>query len=102
MLDIRSSLSSSTDRVEVHTNSCWLRRVCSSTVSEVSRIRWRICAADQRYNGSQDTTRCPAIVASALKLAGPSAHPRMREFTSCEDSANIRQYSSNERPHGTT
>src|SRR4051812_36248627 len=44
----------------------------------------------------------PAAVASALKLAGPSAHPRMRECRSSDDSANIRQYSSNDRPHGTT
>src|ERR1044071_2436758 len=52
--------------------------------------------------GSHDTTACPRAVASALKLAGPSAHPRMDDSRSASVSANIRRYSSNDRPHGTT
>src|SRR5947209_7409497 len=47
-------------------------------------------------------TRSPRRVASALKLDGPSAQPRIRECKSASLIANMRRYSSKERPHGTT
>src|SRR5262245_10669710 len=70
--------------------------------SVVSAIRRAMSTAPNRYSGSHDVTDHPAAVASALKLAGPSAHPRMRRRKSSEERSNIRRYSSNDRPHGTT
>src|SRR5689334_20268549 len=71
-------------------------------MSEVSEMRWRISSALNLYSGSHETTDNPAAVASALKLAGPSAQPKIRPCRSSEESANMRQYSSNDLPHGTT
>jgi hypothetical protein len=47
-----------------------------------------------------DAVTSPRCV--ALKLAGPSPQPRIRRSRSSSPSANMRQYSSNDRPHGTT
>ena len=44
----------------------------------------------------------PAPVASALKLAGPSPHPRIRPARSVADNPNMRRYSSKDRPQGMT
>src|SRR5262245_38356782 len=52
--------------------------------------------------GSQETTAWPLALASALKLAGPSPQPRMRPPRSASDRANMRRYSSNDRPQGMT
>src|SRR5258708_21723975 len=64
-------------------------------------IRWRIADVSNWYRGSDEMTLAPRRVASALKLAGPSAQPRMFPRRSPSLSANIRQYSSKDRPHGT-
>src|SRR4051794_24573429 len=58
-------------------------------------------SASKEYIGSQETTLWPAAVASALKLAGPSPHPRMRPARSPPESPNMRRYSSKDRPHVT-
>src|SRR5438045_8634326 len=64
-------------------------------------MRARISSAAQRYSGSEDVTGQPRRVASALKLAGPSAAPRIDRPASALESANMRPYSSKVRPHGT-
>src|SRR5919198_1531225 len=46
-------------------------------------------------------TRLPFVNISALKLAGPSAHPRMVRSRSSSVKSNIRRYSSNDLPQGT-
>jgi hypothetical protein len=43
-------------------------------------------AAEKRYSGSQEIVESPVAVASALKLAGPSAHPRIRKCRSSKES----------------
>ena len=43
----------------------------------------------------------PRAVDSALKLAGPSPQPRIVPARSASDKANMRRYSSKDRPHGT-
>src|SRR5262245_13210899 len=52
--------------------------------------------------GSQEMMLAPRRVASALKLAGPSPQPRILRPRSASVRANIRRYSSNDRPQGTT
>jgi hypothetical protein len=52
--------------------------------------------------GSQETTAWPLAVGSALKLAGLSPQPRMRPARSSSARANMRRYSSKERPQGIT
>ena len=103
MDDIRCCPSISTlGRSEFHTNSAAFLRVCSITVRKVWSIRSRISSLLDRYRGSQETMEQPVAVASALKLAGPSAQPRIRRAKSSSDSENMRLYSPRERPHGTT
>jgi hypothetical protein len=84
-----------------HTNSCALRRVSSSMSSKTASMRCRISRAATRYSGSADVTCQPSAVASALKLAGPSAQPRIARSRSSSVSANILRYSSKERPQET-
>ena len=54
------------------------------------------------YIGSIDVTFAPILVASALKLAGPSPTPRIIFlFGSNPTKLNILLYSSSDRPKGT-
>ncbi len=57
-------------------------------------------AASNRYNRSIDVTMMPRRVASALKLARPSAHPTILTCRSASLRANMRRHFSKDRPHG--
>lgn len=49
-----------------------------------------------------DVIMMPRRYDSPLKLAGPSAQPRILNWRSASLNANMRRYSSNDRPHGFT
>src|SRR5579862_1596610 len=65
-------------------------------------MRLRICATENSYSGSTDTTLTFRCCASALNDAGPSPHPRIDRDRSVSSSENIATYSSKLRPQGTT
>jgi len=101
MASIRMRPNSSMERICRQTKLCWFLDVWSITSWYVSFMFLRIALDLFLYRGSTDTTRPPRFVRTLLKLAGPSAHPRIRFAKSDSERANIAVYSVKDRPHGT-
>ena len=58
--------------------------------------------AEYEYSGSTEMTERPWAFISALKLAGPSAQPKIRPHRSPSERSNIAPYSDKVRPQGIT